>query len=829
MPLTYWDEAFLTATYLINRLPYPVTNNKSPVELLFQKSSDYNFLKVFGCACWPHLRPYNQHKLAFRSQLCVFLGYSLNHKGYRCLHVPSGRVYISRNVIFDETTFPFHHLPTATSSPSSLPQPISLPPSLSLPLNPPVPSPSYPPNPTSQSTSPSSNSSMPSSHATCPNEPPTPPTSLPDPCPQPAPISLPNVPPAPPCTQPAPCPPYNSTPHPNSPRPPLPTSHPMQTRSKSNIHKPRAFTDGTIFYPPPKALLTLKPSPTIEPTSFTTANQSAEWRAAMNQEFNALLQNGTWTLVPRHPNMNLIGCKWVYKIKRKSYGTIDRYKARLVAKGFHQQPGLDYGDTFSPVVKPTTIQIVLSLAVSSNWCIKQLDVTNAFLHGFLQENVYMIQPSGFTHPVFPNHVCHLQKSLYGLKQAPRAWFSRLSTRLLELGFTNSRADTSLFIYGEGPTKLFILIYVDDIIVTSPSSTLISSLISKLQGDFPIKDLGNLHYFLGVEVLKHNQGMFLSQRKYILDLLQKANMLSAKPVTSPMSSSTTLSLFDGEAFDDPSLYRIIVGSLQYLSLTRSDVSFAMNKVCQFLQHPTVNHWTAVKRILRYLKHTIFYGFLIRSNSNSQLHAYSDADWAGCPDDRRSTDGYCIFLGHNLISWSSRKQATVSRSSTEAEYRSLANTTAELQWLQSLLKELGVFLSSPPTLWCDNLGATYLTANPLFHAHTKHIEIDFHFVRDKVASKNLLVRFISTKDQKADIFTKPLVSTRFNLLRSNLNLTEILLQLRGHIKVIEDITQSSSPAHNSTSSNQHGKYLHEKTCVRSIQNTKETFENQATQKE
>jgi hypothetical protein len=269
----------------------------------------------------------------------------------------------------------------------------------------------------------------------------------------------------------------------------------------------------------------------------------------------------------------------------------------------------------------------------------------------------------------------------------------------------------------------------------------------------------------------------------------------------------------------------VGSLQYLSLTRPDVSFAVNKVCH-LHCPTVNHWTTVKRILRHLKHTLYHGLFIRRQSSTNLHAYSDADWASCPDDRRSTGGYCIYLGSNLISWSSRKQATVSRSSTEVEYRSLANATAELQWLQSLLKELGIFLPHPPTLWCDNLGATYLTANPMFHACTKHIEIDFHFVRDKVASKNLMVRFISTKDQRADIFTKPLVSTRYATLCDNLSVFAIPLRLRGPSKTyVIDATahERKSPqamkayVTNATTPEQHSHYEDKEVTSQQERNT------------
>jgi hypothetical protein len=495
----------------------------------------------------------------------------------------------------------------------------------------------------------------------------------------------------------------------------------------------------------------------------------------MNIEFDALLSNGTWTLVPPTSDMNVVGCKWVFRLKRKADGSIDRHKARLVAKGFHQQPGIDFGETYSPVVKPTTIRLVLSLAISAGWPVRQIDVHNAFLHGWLSEDVYMTQPPGFIHPQFPHHICKLHKALYGLKQAPRAWFSRLSDRLLELGFIGSHSDSSLFIRRTHLEITYVLIYVDDILITSSLPQGTDSLLQSLRADFAIKDLGPLHYFLGMEAISTSDGIILSQQRYILDLLRKSNMLEAKPVKTPMSTAHALTLLSGDTLTDPSPYRSLVGALQYLSLTRPDISFAVNKVSQFMHRPTSLHLQAVKRILRYLKFTISYGLLLRRSTSRTLDAYSD--WAGCPDDRKSTGGFCVFLGPNLISWSSRKQRTVARSSTESEYRTLATTAAELLWLQSLLRDLGIFLHTPPTLWCDNIGATYLSANPAFHARTKHIEIDFHFVRDKVAAKTLTVRFLSSKDNLADIFTKPTASSHFSLMRTKLNIVCHLSRLRG----------------------------------------------------
>lgn len=452
-------------------------------------------------------------------------------------------------------------------------------------------------------------------------------------------------------------------------------------------------------------------------------------------------------------------CRW----------TINRYKARLVAKGFHQRYGFDFTETFSPVVKPVTIRLIYTPALTYKWPLEQVDVNNAFLNGLLEEEVYMSQPSGFE-VADKSLVCKLNKALYGLKQAPRAWFERLRTTLLQFGFGDSKCDPSLFIYNKDEAIVYMLIYVDDIILTGSSTSLVKQISSQLHSVFALKQLGKLDYFLGIEVhTQPNGNLLLTQSKYIRDLLTKTNMQDAKPISSPMVSGLKLSKEGSDLLPDPSLYRSVVGALQYATIMRTEISYAVNKVCQFMSRPLESHWNAVKCILRYLKGTVNFGLQFRPIQTSDpalLRAFCDADWASDSDDCRSTSGVAIYYGPNLVSWWSCKLPVVARSSTEAKFCSLAQAAAELLWLQTLLTELAV-LTTTPVFFCDNQSTCSLTHNPVLHARTKHMELDLFFVLEKVIAKQLTVVQVPSQDQWADVLTKPLSPNRFHLLRDKLN--------------------------------------------------------------
>ncbi|XP_071709347.1 uncharacterized mitochondrial protein AtMg00810-like [Rutidosis leptorrhynchoides] len=371
---------------------------------------------------------------------------------------------------------------------------------------------------------------------------------------------------------------------------------------------------------------------------------------------------------------------WLFKHKFNADGNLSRYKARLIANGRSQQVGIDCDETFSPVVKPATIRTVLSLALSRHWPVHQLDVKNAFLHGQLSE---------------------------------------------------TGSDTS-----------YLLLYVDDIVLTASSTSLLQRIIQSLHKEFAMTDLGLLHYFLGISASRTDSGMFLSQRQYAIEILERAGMSSCQSCRTPVEHGAKLTAH-GPSVQDSTLYRSLAGALQYLTFTRPDISYAVQQIFLFMHDPREQHLHALKRIIRYIQGTLDMGLQLYALSPTTLVAYSDADWAGYPTTRRSTSGYSVFLGNNLLSWSSKQQLTPSRSSTEAEYRGVANAVAETCWIRNLLRELHCPITSATLVYCDNVSSVYLASNLVQHQRTKHIEIDIHFVRDLVAQGQVRVLHVPSR--------------------------------------------------------------------------------------
>ena len=451
-----------------------------------------------------------------------------------------------------------------------------------------------------------------------------------------------------------------------------------------------------------------------------------------------------------------------FKNKSDALGNVTRNKARLVAQGYSQIEGLDFEETFAPVARHEAIRLLLGISCLKKFKLYQMDVKSAFLNGFLNEEVYVEQPKGFVDPKFPNHVYKLHKALYGLKQAPRAWYERLAEYLSKKGYVRGVKDQTLVIRKSGSEMMFAQIYVDDIVFGGMSQKMVDHFVEQMQSEFEMSMIGELSFFLGFQIKQFEGGIFLSQSKYAKELVKKFGLESGKPKRTPASTTVKLSKDDDGEAVDTKLYRSMIGSLLYLTASRPDISFSVGVCARFQSQPTTTHLSYVKRIIKYIHGTADYGILYSFDTNSCLVGFSDADWGGNSDDRKSTSGGCFFLGNNLISWFSKKQNCVSLSTAEAEYIAAGAGSTELVYLKSMLEEYDV-PQDVVTLFCDNTSAINIAKNPVQHSKTKHIEIRHHYIRDLVNYKILSLEHVNTEDQLADIFTKPLDMVKFEKLR------------------------------------------------------------------
>jgi len=468
-----------------------------------------------------------------------------------------------------------------------------------------------------------------------------------------------------------------------------------------------------------------------------------------------------------------VGCRFVFKVKRKADGTVQRYRARLVAKGYSQTPGVDYDETFASVVKMESLRVLLAIAAAQKYSVRQVDIKTAFLHGDLDEEVYMQLPPTVSSDEHGD-VWLLRKSIYGLKQAPRQWYAKLHQQLISMGFKRLQADNSVYItHTARGERLFIAVYVDDcVIIGNERDT--EECVKKLGEKFPLTDYGEIEWLLGISVKKAGDKFQLTQKQYIHKLLERFGMQDCKPVATPLEAGAKLTkeVTEEEKKQMHNVpYREAVGSLVYLMMTRPDICQAVGAVSQYVSSPGLKHWEAVKRIMRYLKKTADAALII-GGDDLQLSAYSDSDWAGDPDTRRSTSGYVFCLGTSTVSWNSRKQPTVALSSTEAEYLALTAAGKQAVWLQLLLSELEVPQKYPTLLYCDNQGAIALVRNPVHHSRTKHIEVRHHKIREWVDTGAINVRYCPTEEMLADMFTKAISREKLEKAARALNLITII---------------------------------------------------------
>ncbi|KAJ9544292.1 hypothetical protein OSB04_023999 [Centaurea solstitialis] len=792
VPQSFWAEAVSTACYTQNRTLIVKRTGKTAYEMVEQRKPNIDYFRVFGCKCYVLNDRDDLGKFEPKSDESIFIGYSHNSKAYRVFNKRTRTILESSNVDFSETET--YSVASSSNINASFPELFTAPPSTDsstnfsaldfldladydLPtLTGPIVVPAHAGSTstsvssdafvTEPSSSTSTNSVTPGSTAVSPLEISS--SASPEPVPEqtPQPVLAPI-----PVEAPQPSPSSAQRTYAQVVREPRLEASPQNnlaagssSRNQQEVLAVQDENDATnnqqayVTHPhtrkwtkdhPPSQIIG---SPSQPVTTRSAKNvENLILFGAMQEELAEFERNKVWRLVTRPWGKSIIGLKWIFRNKKDENDLIIRNNARLVAKGYRQQEGIDYDETFAPVARIEAIRIFLAYAAHKNMTVYQMDVKCAFLNGVLQEEVY---------------------ALYGLKQAPRAWYETLTDYLLGVGYKKGTIDPTLFLKRSGKDLIIVQIYVDDIIFASTKPEMCQEFENTMKSQFKMSMMGELTFFLGLQVRQRPDGIFINQAKYVQDLLKRFDFGGSNSAATPMPRNFQLNADTSGKPVDQKTYRAIIGSLLYLTASRPDIVFSTGVCARFQCDPRDSHLSAVKRILRYLKGTPDFGLWYPKDSGFELIAYTDSDHAGCKLNRKSTSGACQFLGDKLVSWSFRKQNCVSLSTAEAEYVAAACCCSQVLWMKTQLADFGYTMQRIP-IYCDSKSAIQITANPVQHSRTKHIDIRYHFIKDHVEKGNVELYFVESDYQLADLFTKPFDEKRHFFLLSKCGSSQRLL--------------------------------------------------------
>ena len=721
----FWAEAAMTAVYVKNRLPSPKISHKTPFEIVYNSKPSVKHMRVFGCQAYILTPKEKRLKWDPKARAGLFLGYEEVSKAYRVYDIEAGQVMISRDVNFDESAFGLSMLISDDDVDGLDFESIE--------LDDEDPRPRYfkqTGKRKAQPTHEDEDASMPRAVRQRPG------------------------------LEEASAPDNRSSRRSNE-------GEEKKSEEQHDIPTSPSFWHASANAV--EAAMDLS-----EPSTFQEAVNGPDqvhWRKAIGAELDSMKLRGVFRAAKLPNGQSAIGTKWVFKIKRKADGSIEKYKTRLVAKGFRQKYGIDYTETFSPVVIYVTLRMVIAIAKHFGWPLDQLDVVTAFLYGVMKEKVFCAVPEGVK--MDGDFDClELIKAIYGLKQASRVWNETFDEFIRSIGFQVSGFDPCLYIMTSEGHCLFVLVYVDDVLVTGSSLEMIARTKNDLKTRFEMTDSGKCAFVLGIELLDGEDGsVTMCQRRYVDDVLKRFGMDECKAVASPVDvSSRLVSSNSASKIDVP--FREAVGALMHLTTaTRPDIAYAVSFVSRFMENPQEEHWVAVKRIFRYLQGTKMHGICYKPSATIDFRGYSDADWAGDVADRKSTSGYVFMLLGAPVSWGSKKQPSVSLSTSEAEYIALSLAIQEGKWIHRLLCEIMTAANEEgPELMIheDNQSCIKMTKNPVNHGRAKHIDIKYHHIRDEVKRGEVKLEYCETTVMLADIMTKGLHGPRHRDLTAALGI-------------------------------------------------------------